>query len=349
MKIIIKVILTALCLICTIHTKENLYQRLTWKEKRALIQTYRDLKNAYHEKNYSGFKAHSIQFLNNYKNVTIDPKSIELKKIYEEIQKLSENIDITIKLDKLSNDLLKISKENVKEGALETFTLYLDFLNKHGMDSLYESGIEKFDTLALSFYNKNGRTIEIYRKLSSMKYIQDSFITREGKILEESLREEFLKLTSNLDINAIREFREKYRGVFTDEIENLKQRCRSLDRLNVMKEPSFISINEYYKKYPGKDEFLEIKVKKKLRRKIITNKSLEEFDEYRILFPEPDDLYETMEKYLFHIALTGNERECLLYARYFPEGKFIENIKIKLQYINDQSYSDSYYRDDYGL
>ncbi len=321
------VLLLAFCFIPQAHGK---YARMSRKEIKQYKITYGDLILAFSEKNFTGFKIHGEKFIQDYENVLLDPSSVDLREDYYNISSLLKGLEKTITLDRHLSAIDSVRGCSPSIEMLHIYEHALTFLLNVGLDSLYNTVQKAYLAKVEITYSFLGKSIEAFESLSLLKHIPSEYFKAEGKQLEESMRAEFIKLTAGMDITAIREFKHKYKGIFTEEIYNLEERCRTKDRLSLLRNDgaTLEGVNKYMELYPKKDLYFENKIREQYANKIKkSGYALTVFSEYKILFPDYDQVHQKMEEVLVKRAINGRAKDCENYLRLFPKGRWAADVQ----------------------
>ena len=341
MNVFIKTLTVCMLVLSPSLTAER-YHRLKRREKRIFLMTHKDLLWAYRNKNFTGFKIQGKNFIDTYDNVLIDPSCQEFRDKYYTIQGLLSSIDKTMQLNTLQRKIDSIADKTPAEEDLETYTKYLKLLKDNRCDSVFNSALKQYRGRLQEVYMAMGHTFESFQKICMYPFIGDEFYMDESKRFQKELHDEFVKLTAELDIQKIREFKHKYKGVFKEDIHNLEQRCRAKDRLSLLRsdEMTLDRIKDYYTYYPQEDAYLTKEIKKGYKRKILRTHNLDVFNEYRMLFKEYDDVYNAMERYIITRAINGSVEHCKVYLTTFPDGKYKEDVLEWIRTFYNASYDN---------
>jgi len=314
------------------------YERPSVKDKRNFLIAYEDIYRAYQREDYSLMSQFLPGIIDDYQSILLDRRSIKLKQKYCDLVALNKNLVTLQKRSTLRRSLDSLLATFPEEQSIDTMIVLLDSLKTTGIDSTYNLYRSRVKSAVLDYYESNP-SFNRFCFVISLPLLDSLRIEQLTKQYKDKLNDSLLVISSKMDIQRLRMFKEKYPGFLTSDIDALEAHIKSKQRLSLLKNPSVPNLKKYILLF-GPDKHLEEKIQKILRFKIFKYFSLDRVDEYMSYFADFEDseLLTHIEKKMYEKFLrTQTLEDALLYLNYFENGMYTENVKMWISYLSKAS------------
>lgn len=293
-----KRILVVVCLTALAAGAQE-YRPLTRGQKKDFRRAARALFSALEEENYQAVRDFGPGILSEYRGIRLDPACGGLRPVYESVDSLVGVIESVLTVDSLTRATTEAFKAQDYKRCIELYEPFYDYLRSAGNDSLIQLHTRRIRTCAREFFaTDTAQDLQKYRWLARKELPLEHFLGELRRDIEESHQAMLMSLSATLNLDSIIVFRNDYPGLFQRDVQSLYEKAAAKYRLSVMRHPGKEAIEEYRRRFPGKDAVM-------------------------------DDLYE--EAVANEYFDTGDINKGAAYLRMFPEGRYAYRIRRQIQ------------------
>jgi hypothetical protein len=277
------------------------YKSLANDERNEFSRTYASIKQAYKEANYSIIKQFCPDILDKYGSIMLDAKSEDLRPKFKEIQEILVDSRRLSTRDSLLSLIYEHHRFQRYGACADIYQDFFAFLDREGIyDSLKRKEMPHLYECILRMY-ENDQSFETFRRIDQYRYSDRAYVERIRKQIEGGFEERILRLSSEMNVDTLIAFKEKYPGVFTNDVESLLQKARDKYRLSILRKISPAVVKEFYDKFGGPDSELETTLEKSMWVKFLQEQSREDAEDYAYRFPKGKNII-SVQEYLSHFA-----------------------------------------------
>jgi len=281
---------------------QAVYAPLTKAERKQFLAASKAVETAASDKNYEGIARFGPGILQKYQSVLLDPATRDLRPLYQKIDALIRNVSLSSSMDTFKTSISLALKAKDYPAALAEYDRFFDFLKQLKNDSLLALHKSGYAECMREYFN-HVSDLDSFKKLSSLKNADQSYLDSLKKNLELSHRDAFVSISSSNDFNALLEFKKQYPGLYDSEINNLILNHKAKWRLSIKRNPSLDVIERYY-----------------------------------VAFPEGDRLVDSVYQKLLYDDFTSkmDSPSAMKYMAHFPDGKYSQEVRIFLDVLEQR-------------
>lgn len=262
------------------------YKSLTGDEKRDFQKTYSSIKETYRVGNYSVIRKFCSDILDRFGSILLDSKCEDLRPKYKEIEEIlvnSKRLSIRDSLIALIYENHKFQRNSV---CADLYQDFFEFIDKEGVyDSLKKAETPHLYECIANMYNSDP-SFETFEKIDHYRYSDRKYVEKIRKQIETGFEQRLLQLSSDMNVDTLLAFKQKYPGVLQGDIESLIEKSKDKYRLSIIRKINPGSVKAYYDKFGGPDDELETTLEKSMYDKFVKEKSKEAAEDYAYRFPK---------------------------------------------------------------
>ncbi len=272
-----------LLILCNCFAQE-IYRPLSKDERKTFEKTANAIFEEYQNGNYGVIKRFGKSVLDTYSAIELDPDSKNLRPMYFQLKSMVSMASIQAQLDSLSQPVKYAITKSDYLACLENSQGLLTFLEVKNLDSLFKVRYSTLQNCQTKYFDSH-KNLSTLGQIGKLKYYDRTLWTNQSKSVKaESLRE-FLVVSSSGNNDSLLSFQKRFPGLYTQDIETLKDKARSKAKLSVLRNPSKESINEYYQTYHESDPQIDKIMEDILYNDFKLEPSLVTANEYLLNFP----------------------------------------------------------------
>jgi len=278
------VVIIAILVINAGYCKE--YQPLTGKEKKEFLQVYKSIVEAYKGGNYSIVQKFSPEIIEKYEAIMLDSKSEDLRPKYKEISDILVNSKRLFIRDSLMQLIYQKHKLQKNSECADGYQDLFAFIDKEGVfDSLKKKETPHLYECIVKMYEENP-SYATFEKIDHYRYSNREYIEKIRKKIENEFEDKLLKLSSEMNVDTLLDFKQKYPGVLQSDIESLLEKAKDKYRLSILRKINPGSVKAYYDKFGGPNDELELALERNMYDKFDKEKSKDNAEDYQYRFPK---------------------------------------------------------------
>ena len=279
------------------------YKSLTNDERKDFVKTFSSIKEAYKVGNYSVIKKFCPDLIDKYGSIMLDAKSEDLRPKYKEM----EEILIDSKRLSIRDSLLALIYEHHKfqrySACADIYQDFFAFLDREGVyDSLKRKEMPHLYECIVKMH-ENDQSFTTFEKIDQYNYSDRVYVEKIRKQIENGFEQRILQLSSEMNVDTLIAFKQKFPGVFTNDVESLLEKAKDKYRLSILRKISPGAVKEFYDKFGGPDDELESTLEKTMFGKFQKERSKETAEDYAYRFPKGKNIMSVQD---FLSRLTGS-------------------------------------------
>ena len=167
-----------------------------------------------------------------------------------------------------------------------------DSLKRKEMPHLYECIVEMYET---------DQSYATFQKIDQYHYSDRAYVEKLRKHIETGFEQRILQLSSEMNVDTLLAFKQKYPGVYSNDVESLLEKAKDKYRLSILRKISPASVKEFYDKFGGPDGELESTLEKTMYEKFLKERSREDAEDYSYRFPKGKNIM-SVQEFLSHFT-----------------------------------------------
>lgn len=261
------------------------YRPLSKEDRREFLRTYSSIAEAYRSKNYGVIKEYGPDLVKKYGSINLDSRCADLRpklKQMDEIVISSRKITVKDSLYALINEAYKAKKYERCASIYQDFFSFLD--SEGSFDSLKQAETPRLYETIKQMYLSDP-SYNTFNQIVRFRYSDRNFVENTRSRIETGLEQKLLSLSSQMNIDSLLSFKEKYPGIFSSDLSVLIEKARDKYRLSVLRKISPADVKAFYDKFGGPDEELEKALEKEMYLRFEKERSRNAAADYLSRFP----------------------------------------------------------------
>ena len=277
------------------------YKSLTNDDKKEFVKAYASIKEAYKAANYSAIKKYCPDLLDRFGSIMLDSKTEDLRTKYKEIEQILVDSKRLSTRDSLLSVIYEHHKFQRYSACADIYQDFFAFLDREGvydslkrkeMPHLYECIVEMYET---------DQSYATFQKIDQYHYSDRAYVEKLRKHIETGFEQRILQLSSEMNVDTLLSFKQKYPGVYSNDVESLLEKSKDKYRLSILRKISPAAVKEFYDKFGGPDDELESTLEKNMFEKFLKERSREDAEDYAYRFPKGKNIM-SVQEFLSHFT-----------------------------------------------
>jgi hypothetical protein len=277
------------------------FKSLTNDDRKEFIKTYSSIKEAYKAGNYSVIKKFCPDLIDKYGSIMLDSKSEDLRPKYKEMEEILIDSKRLSTRDSLLALIYGDHKFQRYSACADIYQDFFAFIDREGVyDSLKRKEMPHLYECIVKMY-ENDQSFATFEKIDQYRYSDRAYVEKLRKQIENGFEQRILQLSSEMNVDTLLAFKQKYPGVFTNDVESLLEKAKDKYRLSILRKISPGAVKEFYDKFGGPDDELESTLEKTMFGKFQKERTKEDAEDYAYRFPKGKNIM-AVQEFLSHFT-----------------------------------------------